>query len=228
MFSKQQSLKSPTAAFVAPFAAFVAIMALERAIGLPAGPFYAVRAFVVLGVLLAVSRPVIDLRVSAPWGSAAVGAAVFLIWIAPDVLFGPGYRHHWIFDNALTGSAVTSAPEELRRNAPFIVLRAVGCTMLVPILEELFWRGWLMRWLVSHDFLKVSIGTYFPSAFWAVAILFGSEHGPYWEVGLLAGIAYNWWCVRTKRLGDCIAAHSVTNGLLSVYVLVTGSWQYWL
>ena len=64
------------------------------------------------------------------------------------------------------------------------------------------------------------LGKYVPSAFWIVAVLFASEHGPYWEVGLAAGIIYNWWMVRTRNLADCILAHAVTNGLLAVYVLV--------
>lgn len=218
----------PTAAYIAPFVAFVAIMAIERAAALPAGPLYAVRFFAVGAVLLLFSRHVIDLRVSAPWGSAVVGALVFIIWIAPDLIFGPGYRRHWIFENAVTGAAVPTAPDGLRHNVPFLVLRTLGCAALVPVIEELFWRGWLMRWLIAHDFLKIRIGTYVPFAFWMTAVLFASEHGPYWEVGLLAGVLYNWWCVRTGSLANCIAAHAVTNGMLSVYVLVTGRWQYWL
>jgi CAAX prenyl protease-like protein len=99
---------------------------------------------------------------------------------------------------------------------------------LVPILEELFWRGWLMRWLIDTDFQKVPPGTYTPQAFWLVAVLFASEHGPYWEVGLVAGIVYNWWMVRSRSLADCIVAHAVTNGLLAVYVVSGGHWQYWL
>ena len=60
------------------------------------------------------------------------------------------------------------------------------------------------------------------------AALFAAEHGPYWEVGLLAGIAYNWLMIRTRSLGDCILAHAVTNGILCWYVLATGQWQYWM
>ena len=135
---------------------------------------------------------------------------VFVIWVAPDVLFG--YRHFWLFENSLTGAAVTSLPPQLE-----IQRRLHACCapsparMLVPILEELFWRGWLMRWLIDNDFLKVPLGTYVPSAFWIVALLFASEHGPYWEVGLAAGIIYNWWMIRTRNLADCISAHAVTN-----------------
>ena len=98
-------------------------------------------------------------------------------------------------------------------------MRAAGCTLVVPVFEELFWRGWLMRWLIKPEFLGVPFGTYARFAFWAVAILFAAEHGPYWEVGLAAGILYNWWAVRTRSLADCILAHAATNGLLSIYIL---------
>jgi hypothetical protein len=109
-----------------------------------------------------------------------------------------------------------------------VVLRVASSVALVPVLEELFWRGWLMRWLIDKDFLKVPLGTYARAAFWITAVLFASEHGPYWEVGLAAGIVYNWWIIHTRNLADCMLAHAVTNGLLSVYVLTTGQWQYWL
>jgi CAAX prenyl protease-like protein len=85
-----------------------------------------------------------------------------------------------------------------------------------------------MRWLILPDFTKVALGTYAPLAFWGVALLFASEHGSYWEVGLAAGIVYNWWMLRTRSLADCILAHAVTNGALSAYVVWTGAWQYWL
>ena len=99
---------------------------------------------------------------------------------------------------------------------------------LVPILEELFWRGWLLRWLINPDFQKVPIGKYTPLAFWSVALLFASEHGAYWDVGLAAGIIYNGWMIRSRSLADCILAHGVTNALLAAYVLLSGQWQYWL
>ena len=97
-----------------------------------------------------------------------------------------------------------------------MVLRTVSSALLVPILEELFWRGWLMRWLIDHDFLKVPLGklSHLPHSGWW-RVLFASEHGPYWEVGLAAGIIYNWWIVRTRNLADCILAHAVTNALLA-------------
>ena len=215
-----------TAGYIAPFLAFVGIMALERVVPLPPEWLYLARFIIVAGLIAVFSRPYLSFRPSYPLASVALGVVVFVIWVAPDVLFG--YRHFWLFENSLTGSAVTSLPAGLKSNVGFMVLRTVSSAMLVPILEELFWRGWMMRWLINTDFLSVPLGKYVPSAFWIVAVLFASEHGPYWEVGLLAGIAYNWWIIRTRNLTDCIIAHGVTNAVLAGYVLVTGQWQYWL
>ena len=217
-----------TVAYIAPFLVFVAIMTAERAVSLSPGVLYPIRFAAVLATLFFISRPVISLRPSAPWGSVAIGIAVFAIWVGPDLLFGTVYRQHWLFDNAVMGHAVSSIPDDLRRNMGFITIRTLSCVVTVPILEELFWRGWLMRWLIERDFLKIPVGTYATAAFWIVALLFASEHGSYWDVGLVAGVVYNWWCVRTKNLADCILAHAVTNAMLSAYVLLTGQWQYWL
>jgi CAAX prenyl protease-like protein len=223
---RQSDSSKATIAYVAPFAAFVAVMALEHTVAPQSQLFYPLRLLIVSAVLLLFSRPYITLRTSFPLASIGIGIAVFLIWIGPDRLFG--YRHFWLFDNALTGSASSSISPALKDSALFLTLRAIGSVALVPIIEELFWRGWLMRWVIDNDFLKVPLGKYAPRAFWIVAILFASEHGPYWEVGLAAGIVYNWWLIRTKNLADCILAHAVTNGILAAYVVVSGRWEYWL
>jgi uncharacterized protein len=219
-------MKNPTVAYVAPFVAYVGLMALERAAGLPPQIFLPLRIAVVALLIWVVSRPFFSFRPSRPVASIVLGIAVFLIWIAPDVLFG--YRHFWLFENSVTGKAVSSMPDALRHNIPFLALRTGASFLLVPILEELFWRGWLMRWLIKPEFDKIPFGTYAPMAFWVVAAMFASEHGPYWEVGLAAGILYNWWAVRTRNIADCMLAHSVTNAILSAYVLFGGQWQYWL
>lgn len=85
-----------------------------------------------------------------------------------------------------------------------------------------------MRYSIRPDFLNVPLGSYTRFSFWFTAILFASEHGPFWDVGLLAGIAYNWWMVHTRNLADCMIAHGVTNACLAYYVLNFDQWQYWL
>ena len=214
------------AGYVAPFVTFVLAMTIEKSLGIPAAIGYPIRFALTLAVILLFSRDYITLRPRAPLGSVLIGMAVLVIWIGPDQFFG--YRHSWLFENSLTGRAESSLPADLRANVPFLILRCVTSFALVPVLEELFWRGWLMRWLIERDFRKVPLGTYQPMAFWLVAALFASEHGPFWEVGLVAGAIYNWWLVRTRNLADCILAHGVTNALLCAWVVYTGHWEYWL
>ncbi len=219
--------RKATEAYVAPFVVFVALMAVERSVGLPVPLSYPIR---ILGATLALvlfSRGVVPWWPARPLSSVALGIAVFLVWIAPDVLFGPSYRNFWLFDNALVGHPSTPLPFPLRHAAAYLAVRTAGTAILVPILEELFWRGWLMRWLIHSDFETVPIGQYARAAFWIAAVLFAVEHGSYWDVGLAAGILYNWWVVRSRSLADAILAHAVTNGLLAAYVLLFDQWQYW-
>ena len=84
-----------------------------------------------------------------------------------------------------------------------------------------------MRWIISPRFEQIKLGAYGAASFWITAVLFASEHGAYWDVGLIAGVAYNWWMIRTKSLGDLILAHAVTNGCLCAYVVATHHWEYW-
>ena len=215
-----------TAAYVAPFLIYVSLMGLEHMLKLPIQIFYPIRCLASAAAILLLSRSYFSLRPSQLLASVALGVAVFVVWVAPDVLFG--YRHFWLFENSMFGSVTSSVPPELRDSLAFRAAHVLGSTLLVPILEELFWRGWMMRWLIDARFLKVPLGAYAPGAFWLVALAFASDHGPYWEVGLAAGVLYNWWLVRTRNLADCMVAHSVTNGLLSAYVLGAHQWQYWL
>jgi len=214
--------RNPTIGYIAPFLVYVGMIALP----LPPEFLWPIRFVIVLAILLLFSRPYFSLKPSFFLATIGIGIAVFLIWVGPDILFG--YRHHWLFENSILGKPASSLPESLRQNYFFLTIRVLSSVALVPILEELFWRGWLMRWLINSDFPKVPLGTYQPFSFWLVAVLFASEHGSYWEVGLLAGIIYNWWIMRTRNLADCILAHAVTNGILAAYLLAAGQWQYWL
>lgn len=218
--------RNGTAAYVAPFAVFLALLLFGEQIELG---FWSepLRLLLLAASLWYFSRRVVDLRVSSVIGSVVLGVAVFLVWIGPDLLF-EGYRRHWLFTNSVMGAAESSLSEDAWGDHLFLVLRSIRAAVLVPVIEELFWRGWLMRWIVDSNFKRVPLGAYTPAAFWITALLFASEHGPYWEVGLAAGILYNWWMVRTKRLGDCILAHAVTNAALSAYVVFAGKWEYWM
>jgi uncharacterized protein len=214
----------PAVAYVAPFAVFIAL----RWLPFPPEWLAPVRLVLVTATLAVFSRRTMPRWPAFPIGSVLLGLAVLAIWLAPDLLWGPHYRDFWLFHNGITGVARSTLAVRFKSDAFFIAVRVLESATVVPIFEELFWRGWLMRYVIRSDFESVPIGQYSAFSFWAVALLFAAEHGPYWEVGLAAGVAYNWWAVRTRNLADCMLAHAVTNALLAAFVLVRDQWQYWL
>ena len=216
----------PAAQYVAPFAVFLFFLAVAGRNPLPPVWEGATRV-ILLGVLCAFCWPRELSIIPRQWvASVAIGTATFVLWIAPDLLI-PGYRSLPWFSNAVVGGVHSSLSAAALGSPAVLFWRTLRAVLIVPIVEELFWRGWLMRWLVNSDFRRVPLGTYQPIAFWITAILFASEHGPYWDVGLLTGVIYNSWMIRSKSLADCVLMHAITNGLLCAYVISARQWQYW-
>lgn len=218
----------PSLPWIAPFAVFMILLAIGPSLPIPQPWESILRVGVLVAVMLTISRDVVlSLRVRHMLPSVLLGLAVCAMWVAPDQIF-PGWREHWLFQNSITGTVKTTiAPSELA-DPLVVILRVVRAALLVPILEELFWRGWLPRWIVNNDWQKVPLGTFNVMAFVATAVLFASEHGPFWEVGLLCGFIYNWWMWKTKSLGDLVLVHAVTNAALSGFVMVTKQYAYWM
>ena len=215
-----------TLAWVGPFAVFMLWLAVDKFLPLANPAKEIARDLVLMAAIAGFSRRILP-RSAPHWPSSiALGIAVCALWIAPDTLI-PGWRSHWLFQNSITGQVTTSIPPA-SLTPLMLVLRTVRAALLVPILEELFWRGWLPRWIQDSRIDRVPLGQYTPLAFWTTAILFAAEHGPFWEVGLLTGIIYNWWMRRTRSLGDLILVHAVTNLALSLYVIETQSWRFWM
>lgn len=116
-----------------------------------------------------------------------------------------------------------SAPWEIYT---FITFRMIGLSFLVPVVEEVFWRGFLMRWFISDDWEEVELGRFTWPSFWGVVGLFTLAH-PEWLAAatycaLISGLFY--W---KKDIWSCIVAHGVSNFAMGIYVLVTGTWWLW-
>lgn len=223
---RRDSERANTVRYVAPYVLFLILLALAPLVPLP--PLGdAVLRVVLLAIVCAVCWPrEIPIAPKNPWSSVGLGLAVFLLWISPDVLIH-GYRSLPLFSNPIVGRVHSSLSLDALSNPSVLGWRTARAVLIVPIVEELFWRGWLMRWLIDKRFRDVELGAYAPLAFWSTAILFAAEHGPYWDVGLLTGVLYNWWIIRTKSIADCILAHAVTNAALSWYIIAAKQWQYW-
>jgi hypothetical protein len=98
--------------------------------------------------------------------------------------------------------------------------------LVVPVMEELFWRSLVMRWIDQRDFLAADPRRATLAAFLISSGLFALEH-TLWLAGLLAGLAYAWLYRRTGNLRVAIASHALTNGLLGAWILATHDWRYW-
>jgi exosortase E/protease (VPEID-CTERM system) len=150
-------------------------------------------------------------RLGGPVAALVGGAIVFVVWkFQAAVLFGA----------ARAGGA---APQW---SAAWVICRCVGFVIVTPIIEELAFRGYLARRLVSADFQSVAYGHLTTAAIGGSAILFAALHGSYWPAGLAAGIVFAAVARRAGSLADAILAHATTNALLAAWAVVAGQW--WL
>ena len=145
----------------------------------------------------------------------ATGVLVLVLWIALDA--------GWM----IVGSPAGFDPRvDGRIDWLLVAIRIAGAALVVPVMEELFWRSFLMRWVDSPDFESVEPSQPSIKSFVITVVLFGFEHN-LWLAGIVAGAAYSLLYMRHRNLWSPILAHAVTNGLLGVWVVRTGSWSYW-
>jgi CAAX prenyl protease-like protein len=109
----------------------------------------------------------------------------------------------------------------------FLALRFYGLVLMVPVMEEVFWRSFLLRFATDlDDFKRVPIGTFSTTAFFVSSAMFAAAHSE-WLVAFICAAAYAYLYRVTRSLFACIVAHSVTNLALGIYILITGDWKYW-
>lgn len=108
----------------------------------------------------------------------------------------------------------------------FVAVRLIGLAGLVPVVEELFWRGFLARWLKSPDWEKVAIGTFSTGSFLSLTILFTLAH-PEWLAAAVYCSLLNGLLIWKRDLWNCIVAHAVSNFVLGLYILYNEAWWLW-
>lgn len=211
---------------ILPFAAYLAFIViadvLER-LGFAAAELrwlYAVKAGVVALLLAYFWREYRELRHSFPSPKVTViaiaaGIAVLALWVSLDA------------DWMVIGSASGFDPRNGGQiDWALVLVRIAGAALVVPLMEELFWRSFLMRWIEKSDFETVGPAQIGLRSFVITVVLFGFEHN-LWLAGIVAGVAYSALYMRYRTLWAPILAHAVTNGLLGIWVVATGSWSYW-
>jgi uncharacterized protein len=208
--------------FWAPTVLFGVLTLLEAE--LPAAWYpaaYILKALIVTVSLWIFRGPLADIRFNSAIAlqSAAVGLVVFAVWVGVEETFR--YPH--------LGVRVAFDPTPLRESGwwtPFLVTRLFGLIIMVPVMEEIFWRSFLLRYLTKPDFQRLPIGTFSASSLGIMVVASALAH-PEWLVAAIASLVYAFWLRRTTSLFGAIVAHATTNAALGAYVLSTGAWQYW-
>lgn len=227
---------SPTIAHVAPFVAWLALMHFLDVPQLPPAWAYALRSALCLALFL----------FCRPWRwygrpnfrafplAALVGVVVLAVWVGlegPWMEAFPALRDFYVkwgilpFGELREPLAKTPfAPEVC--GWPLALVRVLGSGLVIGMIEEFFWRGFLYRWMMGLDFTQVPPGKFAWMPFLVTAAVFGAEHQE-WLAGLIAGLLYGWLYVKTRDLWSAVFAHILTNLLLGLYVLKFSQYIYW-
>jgi hypothetical protein len=225
---------SPAAVRVAPFLIFVALTVAQGQFG-PASAYWFYVAKTLAGIwLIWEMRPLVaEMRWAFSWEAVVVGVGIFAAWV--------GISGEWATQNSLwvklgISHAPTTPSAAWNPNAQFgegsalawlfISVRVLGSTLVVPPLEEVFYRSFLYRYIANANFLSVPLNQFLPKPFVITALVFGFAHNE-WIAGILCGAAYQWLVLRKGRLGDAMIAHAITNFLLGAWVVWRGAWQFW-
>lgn len=214
---------------VAPFALFMALLALRGAApedgswGVDPRWLYGASVLAVGALLAFFWREYGELaRQTLPdarelMQAVAAGLLVFVLWIHLDAPWMTIGQPAADFVPANAAGAI---------DWPLAAMRWLGAALLVPVMEELFWRSFLMRWIEHPLFLGVDPRRVGAKAILLSTFVFTLAH-TLWLAAALAGLVYAWLYIRSGRLWLPVIAHAVTNGALGTWVLVTGRWQFW-
>ncbi len=227
------SVQNPTAAYLMPFLASLAAAMIARAFSEGCERLYPLRFFAAAAVLWffrkkytagrSEPRPLgsdltqLDWRFG--WVAAVAGVAGFAVWLAME---RPAPYAH--LDNGID-SGLKALPQSAR--IIWLVIRTLAAVVTVPIAEELAFRGFMLRRLMSPDFESVGFREFGWFALLISSVAFGLMHGDRWVAGTVAGVLYALALRWRGRIGDAVVAHATTNALLAVWVLARGDWYLW-
>lgn len=211
----------PGLARVLPFVVFAGLTFCQVAPGESTRYWvYAGKTLIGAGLVWLIIPLVAEIKWRFSWEAAVVGVLVFAAWVGLDELYpkfqeaGEAWNPFVAFGE---GAGIAWA---------LIMVRLAGSTLLVPILEEVFYRSFLYRWMARENFQSVSLGAFHWKPFLVTAAIFGVGHRE-WLAGILCGLAYQWLVVRKRRLGDAMTAHAITNLLLGLWIVGRGEWRFW-
>ncbi len=213
----QPTFSNPAVPFLLPFAAILAAGMISMAAASQFEWLYPLRFFAALAAFWYSRREYALIPRWRPgWFPMLAGAVVFVVWIAFDRSSHP--------DNGIAAGLAAMAPPA---RVTWLSFRTLAAVITVPLAEELAFRGFLLRRIVSPEFESVDFGRWSYVAISVSSLAFGLLHGDRWIVATIAGATYSIAMAHRRSLWDAVVAHAVTNALLAAWVLASGKWHYW-
>lgn len=142
---------------------------------------------------------------------ALIGFIVGAFWIVTEPASYDVGHGWWLMAQSPTAAGL------------WIALRFLGFALIVPLAEELAFRGYLHRALVNRHFDQAAPAAFSWAAFIVTSLLFGAMHGR-WLAGALAGAAFALTLYRSKSLTGPVVAHAVANGTIAIYAVALQEW----
>lgn len=195
--------KDPVAARIVPFLVFMLSGLLVQTFWLWPELGYPVQVALMALALWVFRRPILALDLRLDPLAIGVGGIVGGVWLATAP------------DSAPLGGLATLGTMGL---GLWIICRLIGTVLLVPVIEELFFRGYLLSLINNGKTYRTVFGVVITSA------AFAALHGRVFEAGL-AGVAFALLRLRKGRLGDAILAHVVANAIIAIAALLSGDWE---
>ncbi|MBS1726433.1 MAG: CAAX prenyl protease-related protein [Armatimonadetes bacterium] len=152
--------------------------------------------------------------------SVVLGLILFAVWVGIEKYLN--YPH---MGDRSAYNPFEKIPDAGLRTA-FIAVRFLGLVLVVPFMEELFWRSFFLRYASNSKFSSLPIGTHNEAGALIACLIFAGSH-PEWISAFIFAVALTILVGRTKSIFACFVTHAATNLALGIYVMSTGSWHLW-
>ena len=223
-FLRDKLATSPIHARVVPYVLIVVLTFIQDSFGGPGRYWmYLVKMIVGLWCILEMRGLVPEMRWAVSWEAVFIGLWVFFIWVGLDPFYP---KFSFLFKEGDPWNPFKQFGAGSVTGWFFVAVRTLGSAIIVPPLEETFYRSFLYRYFVRLNFTEMPFNTLHWLSLVVTSLLFGFVHYQ-WLAGFLCGLSFQWLVLRKNRLGDAMTAHAITNFLLGVYIPWRGAWHFW-
>ena len=215
---------SPAASRVAPFLIFLALTVCQGKFGAASVYWFYLAKTIAGAWLVWAMRPLVsEMRWAFSWEAVVAGIGVYVIWVGLDPYYP---KIEFLFKAGNPWNPFKQFGEASAMGWFFVAVRTIGSALVVPPIEEAFYRSFLYRYFIRLDFQNLPFNQLHWLSLIVTSLLFGLAHYQ-WLGGVLCGLIFQSLVLRKNRLGDAMTAHAITNFLLGIWIVWKGDWKFW-